>query len=215
MTPAREVLGLEHGSATRYTRPGGISEAGHDRTDGASRGERRDERRADGGGAEHDHRRTGTHLTTRHVWRALGKASFAVVGYVTPSGARVRAGSLTDRRAAALRGGRTRSWKAKHIAVGREVAVTVPVRRGGILALVAPIPPATVSFHATAIVHPPGAPEVRSLLEQLTSLLPVKRQDLASVAIIPTPTVTKNRSSVTACGRCSGPASGSSSSPVS
>ena len=50
------------------------------------------------------------------------------------------------------------SWKAKHVAVSGRVAVTVPVRRGGLLSLVAPIPPATVSFHATAIVHPAGSP---------------------------------------------------------
>ena len=140
-----------------------------------------------GGSPEHDHRRTGTRLTTRHVWRALGKASFAVVGYVTPSGAPRSSGVVyktVDRRLYVAVA--PDSWKAKHIAVGREVAVTVPVRRGGILALVAPIPPATVTFHATAIVHPPGAPEVRSLLEQLTSLLPAKRRDFASVIeIIP------------------------------
>ena len=43
------------------------------------------------------------------------------------------------------------------MAADGRVAVTVPVRRGGILSLVAPIPPATVSFHGTAVVHPAGS----------------------------------------------------------
>src|SRR5947208_1024150 len=51
------------------------------------------------------------------------------------------------------------SWKARQIAVRRRVSVTVPVRRGGLLSLVLPIPPATISFHATAKVHSPGSPE--------------------------------------------------------
>jgi hypothetical protein len=64
--------------------------------------------------------------------------------------------------------------------------VTVPVRRGGILSLLAPIPPATVSFHATAIVHPAGSPEVGSLLKELASLLPAERRASAWVIeIIP------------------------------
>jgi hypothetical protein len=47
---------------------------------------------------------------------------------------------------------------------------------------VAPIPPATISFHATAIVHPAGAPQVRSLVQKLGSLLPAERQ--ASACLI-------------------------------
>jgi hypothetical protein len=46
---------------------------------------------------------------------------------------------------------------------------------------VAPIPPATVSFHATAIVHPAGAPQVRSLVQKLGSLLPADRQASGSI----------------------------------
>ena len=37
------------------------------------------------------------------------------------------------------------SWKARHITARGQVAVTVPVRRRGLLSLVLPIPPATVS----------------------------------------------------------------------
>ena len=74
------------------------------------------------------------------------------------------------------------SWKARHVAASGRVAVTVPVRRGGLLSVVAPIPPATVSFHATAIVHSADSPEVRSVLEELASLLPAEQQ--ASACII-------------------------------
>jgi hypothetical protein len=45
------------------------------------------------------------------------------------------------------------SWKARHIGTGGRVAVTVPIRRGGLLSLLMPIPPATVSFPAVATVH--------------------------------------------------------------
>jgi Pyridoxamine 5'-phosphate oxidase len=134
-------------------------------------------------GRSPDHgRRAATRLSTEDVWRALSEASFAVVGYVTPSGAPRSSGVVyqtVDRRLYVAVA--PDSWKAQHIAAGGKVAVTVPVRRGGILSLVAPIPPATVSFHAAAIVRPPGAPEVRSLLEELTSLLPAERRDSASV----------------------------------
>ena len=61
------------------------------------------------------------------------------------------------------------------------VSVTVPVRRGGMLSLVAPIPPATVSFHATAVVHPAGSPQLRPILERLGSLLPAERRTSASI----------------------------------
>jgi hypothetical protein len=39
-----------------------------------------------------------------------------------------------------------------------------------------------VSFHATAIVHPAGAPQVRSLMQKLGSLLPAERR--ASACLI-------------------------------
>jgi hypothetical protein len=48
--------------------------------------------------------------------------------------------------------------------------------------LVAPIPPATISFHAAAIVHPAGSPQARSRLKELGSLVPVERR--ASACII-------------------------------
>jgi len=54
-----------------------------------------------------------------------------------------------------------------HVAADGRVAVTVLVRRGGILSLVAPIPLATISFHGTAVVRPAGSPQARSLLDGL------------------------------------------------
>jgi len=121
-------------------------------------------------------------LTSEQVWHAIGRASFAVLSYVTPSGQPRSSGvvyKVLNRRlyvAVAPDG-----WKAKHIASGGRVAVTVPVRRGGLLSLVVPIPPATVSFHATAIVHAPGSPEVGPLLDKLGALLPAERRDSASI----------------------------------
>jgi hypothetical protein len=73
------------------------------------------------------------------------------------------------------------SWKARHIAASKRVSVTVPVRRGGILSLVLPIPPATISFHATAIVHPAGSLKIGSLSKQLESMVPSDHRDAAVV----------------------------------
>jgi hypothetical protein len=123
-----------------------------------------------------DARPMAARLTSEQVWHALGKASFAVIGYVTPAGEPRSSGvvykSIGRRLYVAVD---SDSWKARHVAASRRVAVTVPVRRGGLLSLVAPIPPATVSFHATAIVHPAGAPQVGSLVQKLGSLLPAER----------------------------------------
>jgi hypothetical protein len=65
--------------------------------------------------------------------------------------------------------------------------MTIPVRRGGVLALAVPIPPATISFHGTAVVHPAGSPEACAMLDQLGSLIPSERRASACVIeIIPT-----------------------------
>jgi hypothetical protein len=74
------------------------------------------------------------------------------------------------------------SWKARNIAISGQVAVTVPVRRGGVLSLVLPIPPATVSFYASAIVHPAGSLDIHALSKELEALLPADRR--ASAAVI-------------------------------
>lgn len=126
-------------------------------------------------------------LATEQAWRALAKASFAVLSQVTPAGEPRSSGVLykaIGRRLYVAVG--ADSWKARHISANPQVAVTVPVRRGGILSLVAPIPPATISFHGTAIVHPADSPAARSLTEELASLLPPERRASACIVeVIP------------------------------
>jgi hypothetical protein len=131
---------------------------------------------------EDDGRRMGPRLTSEQVWEALAKASFAVLSHATPAGEPRSSGVVykTVGRQVYVAVAPD-SWKAKHVAVSGRVAVTVPVRRGGILSLVAPIPPATISFHGNAIVHPAGSPQVLSLLKELGSLLPKERQASGSI----------------------------------
>jgi Pyridoxamine 5'-phosphate oxidase len=129
-----------------------------------------------------DARPMAARLTTEQVGHQIAKASFAVIGYVTPAGEPRSSGvvykSIGRRLYVAVA---PDSWKARHIAASRRVAVTVPVRRGGILSLLAPIPPATISFHGAAIVHPAGAPQVRPLLKELGSLIPDERRTSACI----------------------------------
>lgn len=126
-------------------------------------------------------------LPVERVWGEVAKASFAILGYVTPDGEPRSSGVLYrtvgGRLYAATDPG---SWKARHIALRGQVSVTVPVRRGGILSLVMPIPPATISFHGTAIVHRPDSIVVRSLSKELAPLLPAElRASSCVIEIIP------------------------------
>jgi Pyridoxamine 5'-phosphate oxidase len=122
-------------------------------------------------------------LTSEQVWDEVAKASFAVLSYVTPSGEPRSSGvvykTVGRRWYAAVA---PEGWKARHVAASGRVSVTVPVHRGGVLSLVVPIPPATVSFHGSAIVHPAGSPDARTFIHELAPLLPAERQ--ASAAII-------------------------------
>jgi Pyridoxamine 5'-phosphate oxidase len=123
-----------------------------------------------------------SHQASDLVWRELAKASFAVVSYVTPAGSPRSSGvvyATEGRRLYMVTA--VDSWKARHIAASGQVSVTVPVRRGGIMSLLLPIPPATISFHATAIVHPATSLEGSSVPKQLVSLLPAQGRDLARV----------------------------------
>jgi hypothetical protein len=121
-------------------------------------------------------------LTTDAVWRELRNASFAVLSYVTPIGEPRSSGVMYT-----MAGNRmyvvvaVDSWKARHLEADGHVAVTVPVRRGGILSLLFPIPPATISFHGKAIVHPAGSLDGESLPKQLVSMVPPARQALCRV----------------------------------
>ena len=65
--------------------------------------------------------------------------------------------------------------------IALELSVTVPVRRGGVLALLLPIPPATISFHGTAIVHPASWLPDSALASKLATLLPPERRNVASI----------------------------------
>ena len=117
-------------------------------------------------------------LTSDQVWREIDRASFAVVGYVTPGGEPRSSGvvyKLVGQRLYMVVA--ASSWKARHIAASGLVSVVVPVRRGGVLSLLMPIPPATISFHATATVHSPGSIDVSLLSKQLASLLPADERD--------------------------------------
>jgi hypothetical protein len=119
----------------------------------------------------------GTALTD-DVWRELAKASFAVVSQVTPTGSPRSSGVLyvvVGRRMYVAVA--EDSWKATQIAANGAVAVTVPVRRGGILSLLFPIPPATISFHGTATVHPVSSLEGSPVARELNRLLPPERHD--------------------------------------
>ncbi|MGP3915960.1 pyridoxamine 5'-phosphate oxidase family protein [Nonomuraea sp. 10N515B] len=111
------------------------------------------------------------------MWRELGKASFAVVGHVTPDGRPRSSGVIymvAGRRMYVVVA--TDSWKARHIELSGQVAVTVPVHRGGIMSLLAPIPPATVSFHGRAVVHSAGNLEDGELGRKLARMLPSERR---------------------------------------
>jgi hypothetical protein len=111
------------------------------------------------------------------VWRALAKASFAVMSHVTAEGEPRSSGVVygtAGRRlyvATAADG-----WKARQIATGQELSVTVPVRRGGLLALLFPIPPATITFRARATVHAPGSLDLESISKPLLKLVPESRR---------------------------------------
>jgi hypothetical protein len=119
-------------------------------------------------------------LSTDEVWRHIEKGSFAVLSEVTPAGEPRSSGvlySCLDRRLYVLVS--PDSWKARHLAASGKVAMTIPVRRGGLLALLFPIPPATINLHGEAIVHPPGQFEVP---DRLASLAPKER--LASGCVV-------------------------------
>jgi hypothetical protein len=125
-------------------------------------------------------RAEGPRLTSAAVWRALGRTSAAVLGHVTPAGAPRTSGvvyAVVDRQLYVAVA--PDSWKARQIATGDQVSFTALVRRGGILSLLFPIPPATITCHGRATVYPAGSPQARPLLERLGSQLPPDRRDSA------------------------------------
>jgi hypothetical protein len=117
-------------------------------------------------------------LSSAQIWRQLERSSFAVISHTTPAGEPRSSGvvyAAAGQRLYVVVAGD--SWKARHIAADGRVAMTVPVRRGGLLALLAPIPPATISFPGTAIVH--ADPD--ALPAALARLLPAERRQVSTV----------------------------------
>lgn len=121
--------------------------------------------------------RAASRVTTQVVWGELARASFAVLAHVNragePRSSGVVYGTAGDRLYVAVAAD---GWKARQLTTGDRVGVTVPVRRGGLLALVAPIPPATITFEATVKVHAPGTLDLGAVSRDLLRLLPEARR---------------------------------------
>jgi hypothetical protein len=134
---------------------------------------------------QHPTRTTGgSGLTTAQVWHALERASFAVIAHNTPAGDPRSSGVLYRTEGHRLWFATDpRGWKTQFLTASPRISVTVTIRRGGLLSLVAPIPPATVSFHGTAVVHPAGTMAVPDALGPL--LPPDRRTDVTLVEVVP------------------------------
>ncbi|MFG1605216.1 pyridoxamine 5'-phosphate oxidase family protein [Actinoplanes sp. NPDC049265] len=123
-------------------------------------------------------------LSPQQVWKVVSRASFAVLSHVTPTGAPRSSGVVY-----AVSGGSMYvavapdSWKARHIGADGIVAVTVPVRRGGLLSLMLPIPPATISFAGVATLHP--GDQLAGMPELVRLVPPARRSDATIVEIRP------------------------------
>ncbi|MCC2336531.1 hypothetical protein [Cellulomonas wangsupingiae] len=94
-----------------------------------------------------------TPVTSEQVWRTLARQPFLVVAMVNRrgEGRSVGVSPAVDGDDVWFAATAT-DWKVDHLRHQPEVSLTVPVRRGGVLALVAPIPPATITCRATAQV---------------------------------------------------------------
>lgn len=115
----------------------------------------------------------GPRLTAPQVWRAVSRASFAVLSHVTPAGSPRSSGVVyTVSGERMLIAVAKDSWKARHIGTDGLVSVTVPIRRGGLMSLLMPIPPATVSFPGVATIH---SGESLHRIPALAKLVPPQR----------------------------------------
>ena len=125
-------------------------------------------------------------VTSQQVWAEVGKASFAIVSHVTPAGEPRSSGVVyAEERRHLYVAVAPDGWKARQIVDGQQVAVTIPVRRGGPLSLVLPIPPATISFHARAIAHAAGSLDLTTVSKKLLSLLPKDRRAATVLELVP------------------------------
>ncbi len=119
-------------------------------------------------------------LTTEEVWGQLAKASFAIIAYAVPTGEPRSSGVVygtAGRRLYVATAPDSR--KAREIVDDQLVSLTVPVRRGGLLALLFPIPPATITFRARAVVHHAGSLDPASVSKEFARLLPEQHRATA------------------------------------
>jgi len=118
----------------------------------------------------------GPDLSCDEVWRAIDRASFAVLGHVTPAGEPRSSGVVyaTDARHLYVAVD-PEGWKARQIHDGSLVSLTVTVRRGGLLSLLFPIPPATITFQARARVHAFRDRDAATMPPALAKLVPEDR----------------------------------------
>jgi hypothetical protein len=93
----------------------------------------------------------GPQLTAKQVWQAIARRSFAVLSHVTPGGS------------------------------PRSSGILYTVRRGGLLSLMVPIPPATISFPAQATVHSGVSLLDSPRLAKLADLVPPERRAVSTV----------------------------------
>jgi hypothetical protein len=130
--------------------------------------------RRDGAGMS----RMATNTGSERVWQALDKASYAVLGFDCADGEPRSSGvvyAMVDRRMYVVTA--PESLKARQLHDGQILAVTVPVRRGGALSLLFPVPPATISFRARVTVHAAGSVDIDSLSKRLARMLPDQRRN--------------------------------------
>ena len=118
----------------------------------------------------------GPDLSCDEVWDAIGHASFAVLSHVAPSGEPRSSGVVfaADARKVYVAVDPA-GWKARQIRDGSVVSLTVTVRRGGLLALIFPIPPATITFRARVHVRRFRDLDGDSLPRSLAKLVPADR----------------------------------------
>lgn len=126
------------------------------------------------------------HERKDRVWRELTRMSFAVLSYVTPTGQPRSSGVVYTAAGHTLYVAvAVDSWKARHIAASGRVSVTVPVRRGGLMSLLLPIPPATITFHGAALVHPAAALDTTAVPGLAALVPPERRAECRIIEIVP------------------------------
>src|SRR5689334_17702394 len=83
------------------------------------------------------------HITSERVWKEINKQSFMIESHISPAG-EPRASGVVYRaiRHRLYMVGARDSLKARQIGEGQQVALTIPVRRGGVFLQLLHFPPA-------------------------------------------------------------------------